>query len=52
MHHGRGIKAEHFARFVEHMLSTLADLGVTEEEANLVIGRINSLANEITGVSY
>ena len=51
-HHGRGIKQEHFTRFVRHLLATLADLGVEEGEADEVCDRINTFANEITGVSY
>jgi hemoglobin len=52
VHHGRGITAHHFARFVEHLVDTLEDLGVEETEAALVIDRINSYANEVTGTSY
>lgn len=51
-HHGRGIKAKHFNLFVQHLLSTLEDLGVEEAEAQPVCDRINSHANEILGVSY
>lgn len=52
VHHGRGITAHHFSRFVEHLVQTLEDLGVDDAEAEQVIDRINSFANEVTGTSY
>ena len=51
-HHGRGIKVHHFTRFVTHLLATLEELGADEDEAQQVCDRINTHANEITGVSY
>jgi hemoglobin len=52
VHHGRGINAHHFGRFVGCLVQTLEDLGVSEEESSEVIARINSYANEVTGTSY
>ena len=52
VHHGLGITRDHFARFTAHLLETLLDLGVSQDEADEVIKRINLMANEITGVSY
>lgn len=52
VHHGRGITSKHFARFVECLMQTLEDRGVSEAEASEVIDRINSYANEVTGTSY
>lgn len=52
VHHGRGITRRHFSRFVQHLLTTLEDLGVSEAETSEVIDRINSYANEVTGTSY
>jgi len=52
VHHGRGITKHHFSRFVNHLLTTLEDLGASEAETSEVIDRINSYANEITGSSY
>jgi hemoglobin len=52
VHHGRGITGKHFSLFVNHLLATLEDMGTDEAESNEVIDRINSYANEITGVSY
>lgn len=52
VHHGRGINSKHFRLFVNHMLQTLEDQGVGDNEAQEVINHINSYANEITGVSY
>lgn len=51
VHHGRGITGFHFSRFVEHLVATLEELGVIDAEAEQVIERINSYANEVTGVS-
>ena len=52
VHHGRGITAQHFGRFVHHLMTTLEDNGVSEAEAAEVIERVNSFANEVTGTSY
>lgn len=52
VHHGRGITAHHFGRFVGCLVQTLEDLGISEAEAAEVIARINSYANEVTGTSY
>lgn len=52
VHHGRGIKTGHFSKFVSHLMATLEDEGVEKQEAEEVIDRINSYANEITGTSY
>ena len=51
-HQGRGIKMQHFAKFVQHFLDTLRDLGVSEQDADEVISRLNALSNEIIGRSY
>ncbi len=51
-HHGRGITRHHFGLFTGHLLETLQDMGVTQEEADEVIQRINAVTNEITGASY
>lgn len=51
-HHGRGITKHHFALFTGHLVDTLLDIGVTQEEADEVIERINSYTNEVTGTSY
>jgi hemoglobin len=52
VHHGRGITTKHFGRFVECLVQTLEDMGVSEAESAEVIDRINSYANEVTGTSY
>lgn len=52
VHHGRGITMKHFARFAEHLVETLTAMGVTQEEVDEVIERINPTANDITGTSY
>jgi len=52
VHHGRGITKHHFARFTSHLVETLLDMGVTTEEADEVIERINTSVNDIVGASY
>ncbi len=52
VHHGRGITRQHFALFTRHLVETLLDMGVTEAEADEVIGRINPMTNEVVGASY
>ena len=51
-HHGRGITKQHFARFTGHLVETLLDMDVSQEEADEVIQRINAMTNEIVGASY
>ena len=49
VHHGRGITKHHFALYVNHLLDTLRDCGINEQDVNEIIGRINTYADEITG---
>lgn len=51
-HHGRGITARHFTRFVTHLLDTLEDMGISNGEAGELINRVNQYVNEVTGTSY
>ena len=51
-HHGRGITKHHFALFTTYLVDTLLDMGVTQEEADEVIDRVNTFVNEVTGTSY
>lgn len=51
-HHGRGISKHHYARFAHHLLETLLDIGVSQQEADEVIEALNIHVNEITGTSY
>lgn len=49
VHHGRGITKNHFALFVNHLLDTLRDYGINDQDVTDIIGRINTYADEITG---
>ena len=49
VHHGRGITKHHFALYVSHLIDTLRDHGINDQDVNDLIGRINTYANEITG---
>jgi hemoglobin len=49
VHHGRGITKRHFALYVDHLIDTLRDHGITGQDVQDIIGRINTYADEITG---
>ncbi len=49
VHHGRGITKHHFALYVGHLINTLLDHGIDEQDVQNIIGRINTYADEITG---
>ena len=49
VHHGRGITRHHFALYVDHLLETLRDHDITDQDAQEIIGRISTYADEITG---
>ena len=51
-HHGRGITQHHFGLFTGHLVNTLLEMGATQDDADKVIDRVNTFANEITGTSY
>jgi len=48
-HHGRGITKHHLALYVGHLLGTLKDQGIDEQDIQAIIARINTYADEITG---
>ena len=49
VHHGRGITKHHFALYVGHLIDTLQDHGINEQDEQEIIGRISNYADEITG---
>ena len=49
VHHGRGITKHHFALYVGHLIDTLRDRGINDQDVQDIIGRINTYAEEITG---
>lgn len=49
IHAGRGIQLKHLRRFLDHLLATLRDQGVSEVDAYEIVSRINLYADEITG---
>ena len=51
VHHGRGITKHHFALYVGHLILTLEGLDIDEQDVQDVISRINTYADEITGVA-
>ncbi len=46
---GRGITIEHFRRFIDHLMDTLKDHDLSEEDAYDIISRLNTYADEIIG---
>ncbi len=52
VHAGRGITAEHFNLFCQHMLETLEAHAVAEADVREVVHRVSMLKNDITGESY
>lgn len=48
-HRGRGIKREHLTRFTEHLMNTLREIGVEEENAKSVYQRISIYADDVLG---
>nr|WP_269433867.1 group 1 truncated hemoglobin [Desulfosarcina widdelii] len=51
IYHGRGIIKHHFALYVGHLLDTLQGLEIDEQDVQDIISRINTFADEITGIS-
>ena len=49
VHYGRGIRPPHLARFVAHLLATMRDLRLSEEDVLEIVSRIDTYADEITG---
>ena len=49
VHHGRGITKHHFTLYVGHLIDTLRDHGINEQEVNDLVGRIGTYSGEITG---
>ena len=46
-HYGRNIEERHLARFTEHLLSTLKEVGVEESDAQAIAARINEFSEDI-----
>ena len=49
VHHGRGVTKHHFALYVGHLIDTLQDQKINDQDAQEIIGRIRTYADEITG---
>ena len=50
-HRGRGIRREHVTAFTEHLLTALKDADVDSLDANEIIARIATYADEVLGES-
>ena len=49
VHQKLGITKRHFQRFTEHLIETLEEKGIDEDEILNLISRVNVYADEITG---
>ena len=49
VHHGRGITKHHFSLYVGHLINTLQNFALKEQDVQDIISRINTYADEITG---
>jgi hemoglobin len=49
VHHGRGISKHHFSLYVGHLINTLQDFSLKEQDVQEIISRINTYADKITG---
>lgn len=48
-HRERGIERRHLTRFTEHLVATLGEIGVEEENAKEVYARIATYTDEVLG---
>lgn len=48
-HAGRGITKDHFRKFIDHLMETLRDYKISEQDRYDIISRLNTYADEITG---
>jgi hemoglobin len=51
VHHGRGIRPRHLRRFLDHLLATLRQQQISEQDAYEIVSRLNTYADEITGTT-
>jgi hemoglobin len=51
VHAGLGIRSHHLARFLEHLMKTLADRDISESDRYDIYSRIHLYADEITGAN-
>jgi hemoglobin len=48
-HRGRGIHRRHLTLFTQHLMETLNEIGVEDEDANRIYQRIGTYSDEILG---
>lgn len=49
VHYGLGIRPPHLARFVGHLLATLREQQLDEDDVLAIVARIDTFADDITG---
>lgn len=48
-HQNRGIERSHLSKFTGHLLDTLKEVGIGDEETNQIVSRIGMLADDVLG---
>lgn len=46
-HQGKGIRVKHFRGFVDHLIKTLSEFDLSEDEINQIISEINTYVTDI-----
>lgn len=49
VHAGLGIRPRHLRRFLDHLLATLNDQEIDEQDVYEIVSRLNTYSDEITG---
>jgi len=50
-HAGRGIRPQHLRRYLDHLLATLQEFDLSNDDRYDIVSRINTYADEITGTT-
>jgi len=50
-HQGRGIQVKHLTRFTEHLVNTLREIGIDDQDAKKIYDRIGTYSNDVLGES-
>ena len=50
-HRGRGIERRHLTKFTEHLLETLSELGIDDDDAKRICETIGTYSDEVLGES-
>ncbi len=48
-HRGRGIQRQHLSQFTQHLMDTLREIGIEDEDATKIYQRIGTYSDEVLG---